>query len=214
MKALWLFLIGLLASAPAWCDQIVWNQPFDQTGYVYASQNDTNGFGLYAQVYDNFTLTTNANANLKISWEGAYFNPSQQGQITGWTINLYADNADKPGNLLYTNHYVGNLNETFLGTFGGNPVYSYQNPDPMPWVIAFNTRYWVSVYPDLGFPPQWGWATGLNGDGIAYQDYFGVQSQLNADMAFTLTLVPEPSSILMLGTGLLAAAGVVRRRLL
>src|SRR6516225_5030705 len=45
---------------------------------VYASQNDTNGFGNFATAYDNFTLGTSSNID-QFAWVGGYFNPSSQG---------------------------------------------------------------------------------------------------------------------------------------
>ena len=47
------------------------------------------------------------------------------------------------------------------------------------------------------------------------RDYFGTRGHISADMAFTLigTQVPEPGSLIMLGTGVLGLAGVIRRKL-
>ena len=79
---------------------------------------------------------------------------------------------------------------------------------------AAGTEYWLSVYPDLGFPPQWGWSSGTGGDGISYQDFFGSRSQLGVDMAFDLTgnaaATPEPTTIGLAGSALLAL--ILRRR--
>jgi hypothetical protein len=87
----------------------------------------------------------------------------------------------------------GAANETSLGTFGGFPVFTYSLATNFD--AAAGTTYWLSVVPDLGFPPQWGWSTATGGDGISYQDFFGVRGQLSADMAFTLLGgVPEPAS--------------------
>jgi hypothetical protein len=194
----------------------VYCQEFDQTGNAYSSQNDTNGLGVFAQVYDNFTLGQDTTLQ-SVHFEGAYFNPPNQGPITGWTVNLYADNGGQPGNLINTLHVDGTGNETFDGTFGGFPFYTYSIALP-DWQVAGGSQYWLDVYPDLGFPPQWGWGSGVGGDGMSYQDFFGTRSQLGADMAFALDGtggggVPEPGTLVMLGTGVLGLAGTLRRTL-
>ncbi len=168
---------------------VLYSQGFDGTGNAYSSQNDTAGFGNFATTYDNFTLGFNASVQ-DVHWTGEYFNPPNQGLITAFTINFYADSAGMPGGLLMSYSISGNAGETFLGNFAGFPTYTY-------WVnlsSAFNavagTTYWMSIVPDLAFPPQWGWSEGMGGDGISYQDFFGARSPLAADMAFDLTGTP------------------------
>lgn len=213
-------LVGVLAlAASAWaappCDgfpNIFYCQAFDGTGNAYSSQNDTNSLGNFATVYDNFTLTATWDVE-SVHWVGEYFNPPNQGPITAWTLTFYANNAGQPGNPIASGVFPGNGNETFLGTFGGFPTYMYS--------LEFGSfdmgpgTYWLSVVPDLGFPPQWGWSSGIGGDGISYQDFFGTRSQLAVDMAFALDgrPVPEPGIIFMLGAGALGTLGVIRRRL-
>lgn len=219
-----LALLALLVlSVSAFADSVLYTQPFDGTGTAYASQNDTAGFGLYAQMYDNFNINTGGEYSInKMQWTGEYFNPPQQSPITGWNINFYADSGGQPGALLFAFHVAGNGNETFIGNFGGFPAYTYDVAG-INWDPNSGTEYWASVYPDLDFPPQWGWSTSggshPSGDGISYQDFFGTRSQIPADMAFTLIGaadegVPEPGTFLMLGTAVLGAAGAIRRRLL
>jgi hypothetical protein len=76
------------------------------------------------------------------------------------------------------------------------------------------TTYWLSLVPDLSFPPQWGWETGVLGDSLSYQDFFGSRSQLTSDMAFNIQGVPapEPGSLVLLGTGFLGVAATLRRK--
>ena len=49
------------------------------------------------------------------------------------------------------------------------------------------------------------------------QDLLGTRSKLAADMAFTVLgnydSVPEPGTLIMLGTGVLGVAGAIRRKL-
>jgi hypothetical protein len=195
---------------------VLYNQPFDGLGNGYSSQNDTNGNGNFATVYDNFALGGNSNIN-NVMFTGEYFNPPNQGPITAWTVSFYANNAGQPGGLLQSFNIGGTGNETFLGTFNGFPTYTYSINLAGGFNALAGTTYWMSVVPDLGFPPQWGWSSGLNGDGISYQDFFGARSQLAADMAFTLNGnavgAPESgSTVVLLGVAMLVV-GLLHRRI-
>jgi len=200
---------------PASASGVLYTQPFDGTGNAYASQNDTTGGnGNFSTMYDNFILGSNSNIT-SVNWTGEYFNPPSQGTITGWTLNIYANNAGAPGALLYTTGGVaGNGGETFLGTFAGTPTYAYGLNTAFS--ATAGTEYWMSVVPDLGFPPQWGWSSGTGGDGVSYQDFFGTRSPVSADMAFTLNgsvAAPEPSSVLLLATALAALGLIAHKKL-
>jgi len=204
-------LFALVLSASAFADTSLYSQAYDNNGYLNASQNDS-GLGNFATTYDNWNINPGGLYTVnEVKFTGGYYNPNQQGSITGWTVNVYFDNGGQPGTLQHTAHISGNGGESLLG---GN-IYTY-DISGLGFQELSGVEYWLSVVPDLNFPPQWGWATGTGGDGIAYQDYFGSRSQLGADQAFELigtSGVPEPGTLVMLGTGVLGLAGTLRRKL-
>jgi|SRR5664279_2367658 hypothetical protein len=192
----------------------IYCQPWDGGGNLSSSQNDTNGFGNFATVYDNFTLKTSADIT-SFHWVGGYFNPPAQGPITAWTLTFYNDAAGIPDLVnppIFTLNSPGTAGETFINANSGFPTYVY-------WLYFKSVdvgpgTYWASVVPDLGFPPQWGWASGTGGDGASYQCFFGTCGALGSDMAFALDQTPEPGTFVLLGTGILGLAGTIRRKLL
>jgi hypothetical protein len=205
-------LFALVLSVSAYADTTLYTQSYDGNGYLNASQNDTSsgGLGNFATAYDNWNINPGGIYTVnEVQFTGGYYN-GNPGTITGWTVNVYFDNGSgQPGTLQHTAHISGNGNETILG---GN-IYTYDIAG-LGFQELSGIPYWLSVVPDLPFPPQWGLATGTGGDGIGYQDYFGQRLQIG-DSAFTLigTSVPEPGTLIMMGTGVLGLAGAIRRKL-
>jgi PEP-CTERM motif len=209
------------AQSPCNGPNIIYCQTWDGGSNLAASQNDTTGgFGNFATVYDHFVIVGNTYDVESFHWVGGYFNPPNQGPITAWGLTFYPDMGGIPdiNNPMFFIHPLGTGNETFLGNVGGFPIYEYEL-DFKSFDMAPGT-YWASVVPDLGFPPQWGWATSNIGNGAGYQCFFGTCGGTGFSYAFAVDGVvvnngtPEPSTLIMLGTGILGLAGSLRRKLL
>lgn len=174
---------------------------------AFASQNDTNAFGNFATVYTSFYLNGTSSVD-EVAWVGSYFNGAPA-TITGFTLNFYSNSAGSVGSLVNSVFVSGNAGETFLGNDNvGNPSFLYDTAIT-PIVVNSGTG-WLSIVPDLAFPPQWGWETGVN-PGTSYQDFFGSRSQLQTTESYALygNVTPEPATMAALGFGALA---IIRRR--
>ena len=92
----------------------------------------------------------------------------------------------QPGNPIATGTFSGNGDEKLCQVVSGTPICFYDLMGLGSILLAPNAQYWISLVPDLSFPPQWGWATGTGGEGRAWQCFFGTCGPLATDMAFTL----------------------------
>ena len=164
-----------------------------------------------ATAYDNFTFAQTWDVE-SFHWVGGYFNPANQGPITARTLIFYNDADGQPGNPVPTGNFAGNGGETSIGDVNGFPIYSYS--------LTFGSfdmapgTYWASVVPDLGFPPQWGWATSTGTD-PGYQCFFGTCGLTGVGFAYAIDgtpTTPEPGTLIMLGSGIIGLAGVTRRK--
>lgn len=195
---------ALLVSAVANAD-ILYSNAWDGSGNLYSTQNDTNGFGNFATSYGYFNTGREEWKVTDLHFVGGYFNPPQQGVIAGFTVNFFQDDGANGIGAFLGSSYVTSFTETFLSAPGGFPCYQY-DMDVNPLIVSGEA--WVSIVPDLGFPPQWGWGGGVDANPLAlgYQDFFGDRSRLPQSLNFELTgnVTPEPASMVALSVGALA----------
>jgi PEP-CTERM motif len=204
------------AQAPCGLPNEIYCQAYDGTGALYASQNDPNVLNVpFATVYDQFTLGTPPKWN---TWDvesfhfvGGYFTGNPPPFVPAFTLELYANDAGgaAPGTPIAIGYFTS-FNETLIDPT--LQIYSYdlyfQSFDMLPGT------YWASIVPDLSFPPQWGWATSTTGNNVGYHCFFGDCGAVGANFALAVDgkPVPEPGTLIMLGTGILGLAGSLRRK--
>lgn len=193
---------------------VLYSNAWDGTGNAFSSQNDTTagGFGNFATCYGFFTTGRETWSVEDVHFVGAYFNPPAQGNITGFTVNVYGDAGNVPGALLSSTVVgVGGFTETFIGIDpAGDPSFHY-DMNLTPTLVSGDA--WISIVPDVAFPPQWGWSTGVDADPAhaAWQVFFGAPSRLaySLNMDVTGTVVPAPAALGLAG---LAGLAATRRR--
>lgn len=157
----------------------------------------------------------------------------------GFNIRIYTDVPvnppgtpfSHPGSIL-GEWYVTDFHEAVYGvrpavvmpdgTYPEATVYSYW-ADLNPWFEQEKNKiYWLEIQADLDYPPNWGWwdsADTFNDDAV-FRSGSGQWQELTSyfrggastHLAFELTTVPEPSSLLALAGGLGWVGLILRKR--
>jgi len=167
---------------------------------------------------------------------------AQPGGITKFILTIYTDVPVGPNNPFGFSYPGGQLwqyettdfNEMLYGTTqggSGNPpeeVYQYyvKLPNDLWFMQEKDQIYWLSIeavmLDSTGAPitdKQWGWhESKIAWNDAAVQDFKGSDwvaiqnNEYDVNMAFELTTIPEPGSMLALGVGIVGMAGMVIRK--
>lgn len=219
-------LCGLVGFAAA--DPIIYNNgapalPTGSTGY--SSQLDL-AYPFNSQTADDFTLQPGGNIVTDVHWWGTWWNPGAPGNATAFNIIFYADAGGVPTGAgmpdptptaiaVYTIPFAS-VNEALDPTY--TPWYSYDAVLSPPVVLSPSDHYWIAIQSVNNYPPQWGWVTtgALAGNanqgfpllGVPYWTHLVPANGTGTEMAYYLTGIPEPASLLLLSLGAL----LLRRR--
>jgi len=201
-------LFGNTASASSIYFQTQGLPPFGGGG-VYSESNGP------SRVYDNFTLAA-ASTISQVSWVGI-------GSASSFGVNFYTDQSGAPGSLLSTNTFQ------LAGTPYAGLANYYAYNTQVNVTVGGGQQYWISIF-TYGTSSQWSWDKGFGGDShsLVFDNGGSGYSVDRHDTAFALTYdppattpivpsgapspVPEPSGLLLAGSGLLSLATFMRKR--
>ena len=220
LAVLFLSLVAAMGSIPALADSTL----YDNTGPTSYGNNSSNGAFTINQgleVADSFTLASNSTltgVNL-IAW----LSPSDTMTNVDWliTTSAFGGTTEGSGTASVTGSYLKTVQN---GGYDLDQV-SFSLPDLSLTAGTYYLQLQNAVTGD-GHTVYWDDSNGLSdavgaGDGASPSDLNGVVNTVgtnsetfqiigNADASVT----PEPSSFLLLGSGLLGLAGLVKRKLM
>ncbi len=126
------------------------------------------------------------------------------------SVALYSDSSTSPGNLLLN---IGTLNDSALSS----ALSVFDFPLASTYTLTANKRYWLEVYSLDNSAAWWGWSLDQSAIGVAGEYFYNLDVPASNEYGpYQMKLsdtsaVPEPTTMLLLGLGLIGLAGVRRK---
>lgn len=197
-------------------DNVLFSQPYLDGTFGYLSDNRLQVF-----VVDDFTLAGDSWVT-DFHWWGGYSQtpPGSSAPGEAWGLAFFASLTDALNltNIIYPD--LISRTSTFTGsvTTGGNAI-NFYTFDLEPLYLTAGTYYALVFGTGTNINQLAGWMVttdvggpGASGDGAWLTN--GVSSfRIQQDMAFEVTGIPEPATVLLMGLGLVGLGFMRRRRL-
>ena len=210
-----LALACLLFALPTANAMTVYQQDLDVDGFGFNS----NLFGGNQQELDNFVLDHDVVLN-DIHWYGFFHDgngislPVTQSEI--FTVRLFEFSGGPANNPFY--EFTGTPVATDTGlkntSSHSNPIWKFDLDPVTPEQLQAGLTYGISIL-DAANPHLFAWSLGSTADNVHYSrnDEGAVWSSSSSDFAFSLTIVPIPSALVLMASGLIVIFYQQRKKL-